>query len=243
MVNFVRLKQPETAARPLRAACILSILATVPVLAALFWAMPSRAADPQTAPGATQAASTLSASKSEVKPLWTELTPLQREVLSPMASQWPQLDANHKAKWLEVTRKYQAMPPEKQQKLKENIADWAKLTPEQHRQARENYARTKKLDPNQKAAQWQEYQQLPEDQKKKLAEDAPAKKRIANLPSLQAKAKTVEPLKAPKKPASAPAASAPLQAIPNTPAPNAGAIPVTNPQPAVPPTPAPPAGN
>lgn len=225
MVPFARRPQSETAARPSRAACILSILATVPVLIALFWALPSHAASPQPAPPASAPA----VPKAEVRPLWSELTPMQKDVLGPLAAQWPQFDSNHKAKWIAISNKYPSLSPEKQKKFKESIADWAKLTPEQHRMARENYVRAKKLDADQKAAQWQQYQQLPEEQKKKLAEDAAAKKRIANLPSLQAKSRTVEPLKAPKKPA-APPAVAP-RPVPNAPAAPA-AVPVTNPQPA-----------
>lgn len=229
------------AARPSRAACILSLHAALPILAAILWAWSSFAAA-QPTPAAVTAASTVA--KTEVKPAWAELTPAQRDVLGPLAAQWPQLDGNHKAKWLAISSKYPSMPPEKQQKLKENIADWAKLTPEQHRLARESYARAKKLDPDQKTAQWQQYQQLPEDQKQKLAADNAAKKRIANVPALQSKAKTVEPLRKPKKPvqlANTPGASgvpqqpAPLPIAPMTPPPTGGVMPVPQPtQPAAP---------
>ncbi|HEX7643415.1 MAG TPA: DUF3106 domain-containing protein [Burkholderiaceae bacterium] len=206
----------------------MGILATVPVLIALFWSLPSHAASPQPAPPASVPAP----AKAEVRPLWSELTPMQKDVLGPLAAQWPQFDSNHKAKWLAISNKYPSLPPEKQQKFKESIADWAKLTPEQHRVARENYVRAKKLDADQKAEQWQQYQQLPEEQKKKLAEDAAAKKRIANLPSLQAKSRTVEPLKAPKKQA-APQAGAP-KPVPNTTP--AAPVPVASPPVQAPPT-------
>jgi hypothetical protein len=232
------------AARPSRAACILSLLAALPILAAIFWVKPSFAADQATAPVASSAVSAPPAAASvplakEVKPTWAELTPAQRDVLGPLAGQWPQLDSNHKVKWLAISNKYPSMTPEQQGRLKQNIADWAKLTPEQHRLARESYAKAKKLDPEQKSAQWQQYQQLPEEQKRKLAADAAAKKRIANVPSLQSKAKTVEPLRQPKKPASssAPAANAPSAAsvpAPGAPVPSAAPVPATNSQPATP---------
>jgi hypothetical protein len=230
------------AARPSRAACILSLLAALPIFAALFWVRPSFAADPAPAPAAaaSPAASALLPFK-EVKPVWAELTPVQREVLAPLAAQWPQFDSNHKVKWLAISNKYPTMTPEQQGRLKQNIADWAKLTPEQHRLARESYAKAKKLDADQKNEQWQQYQQLPEDQKQKLAADAAAKKRIANVPALQSKPKTVEPLRQPKKPAAPPAsalmpASAPNQAAP---AASTGTPPAPNPQPATPAGPVP----
>jgi len=132
------------AARPSRAVCILSFFAVLPVLAFAVWIKPSFAAAPPpatpAAPVATAApaSSGVAASKSEVKPAWSELTPAQREVLSPLAAQWPQFDSNHKVKWIAISNKYPTMTPEQQQRLRQNIADWAKLTPEQHRLARES---------------------------------------------------------------------------------------------------------
>jgi hypothetical protein len=233
------------AARPSRAACILSLLATLPILAAILWVRPSFAADPvpgTAAPAAAPAASMFLPAR-EVKPTWAELTPAQREILNPLESQWPQFDSNHKIKWLAISNKYPTMTPDQQTRLKQNIIEWAKLTPEQHRLARESYAKAKKLDPDQKNEQWQQYQQLPEDQKQKLAADAAAKKRIANVPSLQTKTKTVEPLRQPKKPAGTPATSTPGAPGPAlVPASSAGPVPVVAPQPA-PPAGAVPTGN
>ncbi len=136
--------------------------------------------------------------KPDVRPLWTELTPAQQQALAPLASEWNKLDSNHKTKWLAIGKKYANLSPELQQRMHQNMADWAKLTPEQHSIARDSYARVKKLNPEQKTEQWQQYQQLPEEQKQKLAADAAAKKHVANLPNPHNKIKTVEPLKATK---------------------------------------------
>jgi hypothetical protein len=196
-------------ARTLRAGCIFSILS---MLLMSFAAGAQQTAAPYSAPVSATApapakattpanASTAIntggiASKSDVKPLWTELTPTQQQILGPLAPEWNKLDSNHKSKWLAISNKYPTMTPEKQQRFQANIHSFANLTPEQRRVARESYARAKKLEPEQKTAKWEQYQQLPEEQKQKLAADAAAKKRIANLPSLQNKAKTVEPLNA-----------------------------------------------
>jgi hypothetical protein len=155
------------------------------------------------------------------KPLWVELTPLQKQALAPLASEWDKLDSPHKKKWLAISSKYASLKPDQQLRLQDRMRDWAKLTPEQRRVARESYSRTKKLNPGQKSAEWQHYQQLPEEQKKKLASEAAAKKRVANLPSpSQEKGKMTPP---PKKSAlksgpifrrSAPAATA-LPAMPS----------------------------
>lgn len=80
--------------------------------------------------------------------------------------------------------------------MHERMRDWAKLTPEQRRVARESYSRAKRLEPDQKTAQWEEYQQLSDEQKKKLAEEAVARKRVTNLPpAVPDKNKLVPPSK------------------------------------------------
>ena len=161
-----------------------------------------------------------------VKPAWAELTPQQQQALAPLAGEWDKLDAFRKKKWLEIGNRYARMKPEEQQRLQERMRDWIKLTPEQRRIARESYARAKKLDPEKKHEHWQQYQQLPEDQKKKLAESAASKKHVAALPSPAAQnknGKSVPPIKSAPKPVieksvtPQAATEAPLQA-PNPPA-------------------------
>jgi hypothetical protein len=189
-------------ARTLRAVCVLSMLASLMTSFAVAAQQPAAAVSaPAPALSPSKSSNTASlANKPDTKPLWTELTPIQQQVLSPLAQEWNKLDTNHKSKWLVISNKYApkyaAMTPEQQQRLQENIRSLATMTPEQRRLARESYARAKKLAPEQKTAKWEQYQQLPEEQKQKLAADATAKKHIANLPSLQNKAKTVEPLNA-----------------------------------------------
>jgi len=185
-------------ARLLRAVCILGL--AISIAARVYGASATATPSNTFAPVTTNSAATSQATKTVAKPLWSELSDGQRQALAPLAPEWDKLDSNHKAKWLAIASKYAVMTPDKQQRLQENMREWAKLTPEQHRIARESYARAKKLDAEQKAAQWQQYQQLPDEQKRKLAADAVAKKRIVNLPSQQSKTKIVEPLKSPKKP-------------------------------------------
>jgi hypothetical protein len=177
------------------------------------------------------------------KPLWKDLTPIQQQALEPLTGEWDKMEGLRKKKWLEVAARYSSMKPEEQQRLHERMREFIKLTPEQRRQVRQTYARTQKLDPGEKSAQWEQYQQLPEEQKQKLAAAANAKKQVANLPSpSQGKVKTVPPIKArviipdaggQSIPATAPAT---LQAGGATPAPLA---PASNVQP-VPVTPIPP---
>jgi len=137
------------------------------------------------------------------RPLWAELTPAQQQALAPLAGEWDSLEAFRKNKWLAIGNKYASMKPDEQQRVQERMREWVKLTPEQRRLARESYVRAKKLDPNQKSAQWEQYQQLPEEEKKKLAGDAAAKNKVTTLPSpgsQAAQSKTLPPIKSAPKP-------------------------------------------
>ena len=131
------------------------------------------------------------------KPLWNDLNPAQQQALAPLAADWDKLDGGRKKKWIEVTKRYASLTPEQQARMQERMREWLKLTPEERRVARESYSRTKKLEPDQKSAQWEEYQQLPDEQKKKLAEEAIARKRVTNLPpAAPDRSKLVPPSKA-----------------------------------------------
>jgi len=147
--------------------------------------------------------------------LWNQLTRPQQVALEPLLAEWDELDAARKQKWLEIANRYSSMQPDEQQRVQERMRDWLKLTPEERRLARENYTLSKKLGKNQKSAQWEQYQALPEEEKKKLAADAASKKQVTNLPP-----KTQPKAVAPTKPAptTAPAPTPPL--TPAVPVPN-----------------------
>jgi len=127
------------------------------------------------------------AKKPESKPTWNELTPAQQHALSPLAGEWKKMEFNSKEKWLVIGNKFAAMSPAEQERMQERMRDWVKLTPAQRRSVRESYTRAKKLDADKKSAQWKEYQQLSEEQKKKLSQ-AKLPKHVAALPATQAKA-------------------------------------------------------
>jgi hypothetical protein len=121
------------------------------------------------------------------KPLWKELSAPQRVALDPLKVEWDRLDSARKAKWIDIANRYSAMKPDEQQRVQERMRAWLKLTPEQRRVARENYTLSKKVDKSQKATQWEQYQQLPEEQKRKLAADAAVKKQKQPVTALPPK--------------------------------------------------------
>jgi Protein of unknown function (DUF3106) len=127
------------------------------------------------------------------KPLWRSLTPAQQVALQPLQGEWDQMDSVRKQKWLELANRFASMKPEEQQRVHERMREWVKLTPAQRELARETYARARKIAPEQKTASWASYQQLPEEQKKKLAASAAGRKSTPVVPS-QASGKVVAPL-------------------------------------------------
>ena len=145
---------------------------------------------------ATQTQSTKSSAGSHKggdKPLWRSLTPAQQVALQPLQAEWDQMDGVRKQKWLQLANRFATLKPEEQQRVHDRMRAWVKLTPEQRELARETYTRTRKIAPEQKNATWESYLQLPEDQKKKLAASATARKTPRVVPS-QANGKVVAPL-------------------------------------------------
>lgn len=139
-------------------------------------ALAASAAIPATARQAAPATVTLE------KPLWQELSAPQQVALEPLKAEWDGMDALRKQKWLDIANRFSSMKPDEQQRMQERMRAWLKMTPEERRVVRENYTMTKQLDKSKKSAQWEQYQALPEEEKRRLAAEAAAKKQITNLP-------------------------------------------------------------
>ncbi len=128
------------------------------------------------------------------KPLWKDLTAPQQVALEPLMPEWDRMEGIRKQKWLDIANRYASLKPDEQQRTHERMRAWLKLTPDERRVARENYTLSKKIDKSQKSAQWEQYQQLPEEEKRKLAADAATKKQVTNLPP-KTQAKAIAPIK------------------------------------------------
>lgn len=113
-----------------------------------------------------------------VKPRWNELTPAQRDALAPLAGMWETLGPERKRKWLDVAAKYPKLTPDAQQRVHQRMGEFARLSPEERVTARENFRRAYELPADQRQEKLQRYQELPEDKKRALAEQA-AKKQSA----------------------------------------------------------------
>lgn len=139
-------------------------------------------ATPADSPGGTKAHVAASA-RVLSHPVWTELTPVQRQALAPLASNWDTISVSQKLKWLEISRNYGSLPAAEQATLNSRMHEWVSLSPQERAQARLNFGKTKELSrqltPEEKNARWQAYQALSPEEKRKLAAKASPKPRGA----------------------------------------------------------------
>ncbi|RQR37956.1 DUF3106 domain-containing protein [Burkholderia sp. Bp9142] len=100
---------------------------------------------------------------------WARLTPAQHAALAPFADQWDGFSDARKRKWLKIASRFAKLTPDEQKHLQDRMSEWARMTPEQRRVARENYQSAKELSAQARERAWKAYQQLPEEQKQRLA--------------------------------------------------------------------------
>ena len=98
-----------------------------------------------------------------------KLTPAQKQTLAPLASEWNGFMPTRRQKWIVIANRVQKMNPEEQQRVQNKMQARITLTPGHRTAARENYLRSSKIQPEKRCQQWQEYQQVTEEQKVRLA--------------------------------------------------------------------------
>lgn len=154
---------------------------------------------------------------------WEVLSTAQKLALYPLAERWSLLSELQKRRWLALAQNFTALPPQEQARLHERMTEWASLSVQQRNQARLNYAVTKRLAPDDRRTQWDAYQALSEEDKRKLAARATPKpqgaatallpvspKKLAKVPAAtNAPGNPANPPKIPPLTAAAPRAVAP----------------------------------
>lgn len=128
------------------------------------------------APEAAKVAPNNSPSKkpTEVKKVpWLELTGSQQRALAPLSPLWSSLSEPQKKKWLAISKNFATLPESEQIVLHSRMAEWATLTPQQRMQARLNFGETNKIPLTEKKAQWDAYQALSDEEKRKLSDSQP----------------------------------------------------------------------
>ena len=132
----------------------------------------------------------------EARPRWAELTAAQQRALQPLAASWTGISEGQKRKWLALSRNFAELPPPEQGKLHARMGAWVALSASERNQARMNFAEVKNLSLDDKQAKWDAYQALTEEERRKLAQQAPRvaggaapavkpvpKQRLANVPA------------------------------------------------------------
>ncbi|KVP56129.1 DUF3106 domain-containing protein [Burkholderia ubonensis] len=154
--------------------CVIAIAVAYVATYPRFHPQPEAVAVATNAPALASAAIALTADLAPLPaaagPLsWARLTPAQHAALAPFADQWDSFSDARKRKWLKIAARYPKMTPDAQKRLQERMAEWVRMTPEQRRVARENYQTTKDLSAQARERAWKAYQQLPAEQKERLA--------------------------------------------------------------------------
>jgi len=96
------------------------------------------------------------------RPIWAELSPAQKQVLSPLEPEWATLDVVRRKNWIAIADRYPKMTPEEQKRVQERMRAWAQLTPQQREAARARYRALSKLPPDKRQElirQWTESQE------------------------------------------------------------------------------------
>jgi hypothetical protein len=110
--------------------------------------------------------------------MWSELSPAEQTALRPLAASWATMGTGQKRKWQSVAKDFSKLPPAQQNTLHARMTEWVAMTPQQRTAARQNFATNREitdgLTPEQRRAQWQAYQQLSPEEKRSLAQSAPA---------------------------------------------------------------------
>ncbi|TAG25862.1 MAG: DUF3106 domain-containing protein [Burkholderiales bacterium] len=110
------------------------------------------------------------------KPLWKELSPAEQTALRPLAANWDAMGIGQKRKWQSVAKDFDKLPTTQQAKMHTRMTEWIALSPQQRAEARINFAENRQLTdgltPEQRKVQWQAYQQLSPEEKRKLADSA-----------------------------------------------------------------------
>jgi len=101
---------------------------------------------------------------------WGQLPDTQKEILAPLETDWSSITKDQKKKWVEVANRYPNMTDAEKNTLQSRMSEWANMSSEQRRAARDNYLRSLKFSPEKKAEAWHAYQQLSDEDKKRLAE-------------------------------------------------------------------------
>lgn len=117
-------------------------------------------------PALTQTAAT------EAGPRWASLSASQRTALAPLQDDWAGIDADRKEKWLDIAGRFPRMSEDERARVQARMAEWARMSPRERGDVRQRFRETREIAPQGRQALWEQYQALPEDQRRELASRA-----------------------------------------------------------------------
>lgn len=106
---------------------------------------------------------------------WTQLTARQKVSLAPLEKSWNKLSEGQQRKWMAISESYPSLGQAEQEKLHSRMAEWAALSPNDREAARLNFAQSKTIAKSDRAANWEAYQALTPEERKKLAQGSKLK--------------------------------------------------------------------
>ena len=149
---------------PVRVACAVVALTTLHWAAAgLSMAQPAPAASP--ARGAAPKAAPGSIA-------WKSLSAPQARVLAPLAPVWASLDDEQQQRWVELAARYPRFSTHDQRLMQERMTEWAAMSAADRRRARVQFQQASALSVQERQAQWQAYQSLSPDERRRLIDQA-----------------------------------------------------------------------
>lgn len=123
------------------------------------------------------ATSSMAAAKNLTATAWDDLPAAVKSSLQPLQDAWQNLTPADRAKWLELSAGYPNLPQAQQKRLHDRMLEWVEMTPEQRNRAREAFLKSQgELATADRKAQWEAYQALSAEEKKRLSEQAEQKK-------------------------------------------------------------------
>lgn len=112
------------------------------------------------------------APKANEGPSWSELSPVQRKSLAPLAQDWPGMDSASKEKWMALAAHFPSMPARERERIQNRMSEWSRLAPSERGQARLRFQQTRSLTAEERRARWEAYKSLPPEQREKLNQTA-----------------------------------------------------------------------
>jgi len=101
---------------------------------------------------------------------WSALNGGQRSALAPLERDWSTIPPAQQQKWLEVANRYPSLPADERARMTQRMTEWSRLSPQDRAKARLNFQEARQASRDDRQQHWADYNALPADQRRALAE-------------------------------------------------------------------------